>query len=82
MTNLYIAKDGDPTAIPESKSLTILMGGSDDVFYYSGDMNQAIKNNRIFQTSFSDTDGIGSILPPKSKMNLIEERLTKRKWLC
>jgi hypothetical protein len=32
MTNLYIAKDGDPTAIPESKSLTILMGGSDDVF--------------------------------------------------
>jgi len=47
------------------------------MYFYSGDMNQAIKNNRIFQTSFSDTDGIGSILPPKSKMNLIEERLTK-----
>jgi len=67
MTNLYMPKDDDPTAIPESKSLTILMGGSDDVFYYSGDMNQAIKNNRIFQTSFSDTDGIGSILRQKAK---------------
>ena len=43
MTNLYMPKDGDPTNIPGSKSLTILLSNNDHVFYYNGDMNNSNK---------------------------------------
>ena len=43
ITNLYMPKDGDPTKIPESKSLTILLGNNDHVFYYNGDMKPGNK---------------------------------------
>src|SRR5580765_8001058 len=52
ITNLYVPKDGDSTKIPDSKSLTILLSNNDDVFYYNGDMNRAIKNNQVFQASY------------------------------
>src|ERR1700752_2607696 len=47
VTNLYMPKNGDPTPLPESKSLSILLSDNDHVFYYTGDMNQAIKNNQV-----------------------------------
>ena len=62
VTNLYMPKDGDSTKIPESKSLTILLGKTDHVFYYHGDMEQAIKNKQVFQTSYNEVNGIGNII--------------------
>jgi len=79
MTKLYMPKDGDSTRIQGSKSLTILLGGNDDIFYYSGDMEQAIKYNRIFQTSFSEIDGIGNIL--RQKQNELDQRTIDKKEL-
>jgi hypothetical protein len=54
--------------IPESKSLTILLGDNDHVFYYNGDMKTAIKNNQVFQTSYDEMNGIGNIIR-QNKMN-------------
>jgi biopolymer transport protein ExbD len=76
---LYMPKDGDSTAVPESKSLTILLGGADEVFYYSGNMEQAIKYNRIFQTSFGEIDGIGNIL--RQKQNELNQGTIDKKEL-
>ena len=79
ITNLYMPKDGDPTKIPGSRSLTILLGDNDHAFYYNGDMNQAIKNNQVFQTSYDEINGIGNIIR-QDKMTLRIEILKKRTW--
>ena len=72
-------KGGNPTKIPGSRSLTILLGDNDHAFYYNGDMNQAIKNNQVFQTSYDEINGIGNIIR-QDKMTLRIEILKKRTW--
>ena len=76
ITNLYMPKDGDPIPIPESKSLTILLSNS-GVFYYGGDMSEAIKNNQIFQTSYDEIKGIGSLIRQKQD-ELIRRKIDKK----
>ena len=65
ITNLYMPKDGDSTKIPDSRSLTILLGNNDNVSYNNGDMTTAIKNNQVFQTSYDEINGLGSIIRQK-----------------
>jgi len=77
-TNLYMPKDGPVTPVPESRSLTILLNYN-DVFHYSGDMNEAIKNRQIFQSSFSEINGIGSII--RRKQNELAKRMIDKKQL-
>ena len=77
ITNLYMPKDGDSTKIPESKSLTILSGNNDYVYYYNGDMNQAIKNNQVFRTSYDEINGIGNVI--RQKQNELKKR--KIDWI-
>lgn len=73
VTNLYFPKDGDSTKVPQSKSLTILLDSNDQIFYYNGDMNEAIKNNEILPTSYDETSGIGNVIRQR------QDQLTKRK---
>jgi len=68
IAHLYMPKDGPSTDIPESKSLTILLGNNDQVFYYNGD---AVKN--IIQTSYDEKRGIGDVVRQK------QNELSKRK---
>ena len=77
LTNLYMPKDGDPTPIPESKSLTILLSSNNTVFYYRGDISKAMKNNEVFQSSYDETNGIGSIIRKKQN-ELIKNRIDKK----
>jgi biopolymer transport protein ExbD len=77
ITNLYMPKDGDPTKIPGSRSLTILLGDNDHAFYYNGDMNQAIKNNQVFQTSYDEINGIGNII--RQRQNELKNRNIEKK---
>jgi biopolymer transport protein ExbD len=77
VTNLYMPKNGDPTPIPESKSLSVLLSDNDHVFYYTGDMNQAIKNNQVFQTSYGELNGIGSVIRQKQN-DLKKRKIDKR----
>ena len=72
-------KDGDPTKIPGSRSLTILLGDNDHAFYYNGDMNQAIKNNQVFQTSYDEINGIGNII--RQRQNELKNRKIEKKDL-
>ena len=79
MTNLYMPKDGGPTNIPGSKSLTILLNNNDDVSYYDGDMKTAIKNNQVFQTSYDEINGIGNII--RQRQNELKNRNIEKKDL-
>src|SRR5437773_12443911 len=58
VTKLYMPHDGKVTNVRESRSLTILIGG-ENLFYYSGTEQEAIKQKKIFQTSYAE-DAIGS----------------------
>lgn len=79
ITNLFMPKDGDSTKVPQSKSLTILLDNNDQIFYYNGDMNEAIKNNQIFQTSYNEINGIGNVI--RQKQNQLAKRKTDKKEL-
>ena len=81
LTNLYMPKDGDPTPIPESKSLTILLSSNNTVFYYRGDISKAMKNNEVFQSSYDETNGIGSIIRKKQN-ELIKKQDRQKRPRC
>jgi biopolymer transport protein ExbD len=70
-TNLYMPKGVDSTEIAESKSITILLS-YDNVFYYNGEMTTAMKNDRVFQTSYDEMNGIGNII--RQKQNELKKR--------
>jgi biopolymer transport protein ExbD len=80
ITNLYMPKDGDPTPIPESKSLTILLSTNNEVFYYGGDMSEAIDNNQVFPSSYDETNGIGNVIRQKQS-ELIKRKIDKKELI-
>ena len=51
----------DPTKIPESAALTVILSQDDKIFYYSG-----FENPTVEVTDFSQTNGIGKILREKN----------------
>jgi biopolymer transport protein ExbD len=74
---LYMPKDGDSTNIPQSKSLTILLGNNNEIFCYKGDMSEAINNHGIFQTSYDEINGIGSVIRQKQN-ELVKRKIDKK----
>ena len=75
ITDLYMPKDGDSTKIPRSKSLTVLLGNNNRIFYYYNEEEEAFKNGQIFQTFYSEINGLGNIIRRK------QSELDKRKQL-
>ncbi|MEI9943846.1 MAG: biopolymer transporter ExbD [Chitinophagaceae bacterium] len=78
VVRLAMPRNGDGTKVGDSKALTILLDDKDKVWYYHGNMNDAIANKRILQTSFSLTEGIGKIIRDKQewldKANISDEK--------
>jgi biopolymer transport protein ExbD len=80
VTNLYMPHDGDSTKIPDSKSLTILLGSNDHVFYYYGIEQKAIKNSEVFQTSYDEMTGLGKIIRQK-QTDLGKKKIDKKELI-
>lgn len=64
---LYLPVDGPPTKSGESTTLTIIPIAGDKVFYYHGDLKEAITGHQFGTTNFSITEGIGSIIRQKQQ---------------
>jgi len=73
-------KKGAPAKIPATKSITFLLSVNNDVFYYGGDLNEAVKNNQVFQTSYSEERGIGFIIRQKQN-ELINRNINKKELI-
>lgn len=71
-------KEGPPTKLADSNALTVLLNNNDKVFYYEGDMNEAILNGKISETNYSVKEGIGKIIRNKQewldKANISKEK--------
>jgi biopolymer transport protein ExbD len=70
VADLFMPKtDGvvDPTKLSKSLALTVLLDENDKIYYYHGEMGEALKANEVFETNFSTYEGIGKIIRQKQK---------------
>ena len=70
VTDLFMPKDKkiDLPELPKSLALTLLLNGNNKIYYYHGDIGEAIKSNEIFETSYSTFEGIGKVIRQKQKL--------------
>ncbi|MFI5186143.1 MAG: ExbD/TolR family protein [Chitinophagales bacterium] len=78
-TNLYMPHAGKTIDIADSKSITILLANNDRVFYYYGNLDDAMRSKKIFQTSYDEMNGLGSII--RQKQAELEKRNIDKKEL-
>jgi biopolymer transport protein ExbD len=77
VADLRMAHDApNPTGIAQSRSLTILLGKQDEVFFYFGIEGSAFKNTQILRTSYNEETGIGNFI--RQKQNKLEKRSINR----
>lgn len=62
---LYMPADGPPSKSPESGSLTVLPLAKDKIFYYHGEMTDALNKGAFGITTYSIQEGIGKIIRDK-----------------
>jgi len=62
---LNMPKDGEGTVLKESAALTLLLTNNREIWYYHGFLEEALKNNQIFKSSYSYSDGIGQVIRDK-----------------
>ena len=66
--DLFMPKDSsDSLNLPKSLALTVLLGADNKVFYYTGDFNEAVQSNTIYETNYSTYEGIGKVIRQKQK---------------
>lgn len=68
VTDLFIPKDGPPTPIGESTSLTVLLGKENKLYCFDGNWEDALKNKRIIATNYSINDGLGNMIRLKQEL--------------
>jgi biopolymer transport protein ExbD len=64
VAKLYMPHDGAFTNVPGSRSLSILIGGGTNLFYYFGTEEEAMEQNKITQTAYSE-NAIGNVIRQK-----------------
>lgn len=78
--HLYMPHDGPPTATPESKTMTILLGGNDRLFYYYGQEPTAGNENLAHPVTYDERTGIGRIIREK-QFNLQQAGINKNELM-
>lgn len=65
--NLNMPKEGSPMPLGESDALTVLLGKDNTIYYYQGSWEEAVQSNKIFETSFSEKDGLRKVIGEKQR---------------
>jgi biopolymer transport protein ExbD len=73
--HLYMPHDGPPTPTQESKTMTILLGDNNKLYYYTGK-----EENRIHETSYDEKTGIGKIIREK-QFGLEQNKMEKNELM-
>jgi biopolymer transport protein ExbD len=64
-TDLKMPAKGDSSNLGENAVLTILLGNNNKAFYYTGSLDESLKENSCGITGYSLQDGIGEIIRHK-----------------
>ncbi len=62
---LYLPADGPPTKVGESTSLSLIPISNNEIIYFHGSLEEAIKNGNIGKTGFQPNEGIGDLIRQK-----------------
>jgi hypothetical protein len=62
---LFLPKDGRPIEIGKSTALTVCPMGNGKVFYYHGELQEALNTSTYGITTFSYSDGLGQVIRDK-----------------
>jgi biopolymer transport protein ExbD len=82
VVDLFMPKDGPPMEVGESTALTIFPMGNGKVFYYHGDLEDALKTSAYGITTFSYSNGIGEVIRvKKAAMERKEKEYSKDLFL-
>lgn len=65
--NLIMPADGPPMPSAESTTITLLPGGNESVFYFSGQLNDALANNYTGWRSYHVSTGVGDLIRTRKK---------------
>ncbi len=57
-TSLFMPAEGDPTPVPASHAFTMILSDQNTIYYYQGDWETALKNNRIGKTGYGAVHSI------------------------
>src|SRR5215211_46521 len=67
-TTLFMPKEStDSLDLPESKAITAILAKDDKVFVYAGKWEDAVRNNKIAQTSYNHYPGLGNFIRFRQK---------------
>jgi biopolymer transport protein ExbD len=64
----YTPADGPDTKAAQSKTLTIIPGVNNKVFYYHGSLEDALQGNASGFTSYNEQTGIGQLIREKKEL--------------
>lgn len=77
--SLYMPHDGDPTKMPDSKSVTLLLGANNRVCYYFGTLDRALREKLVHEASYDELTGIGKII--REKQSALETKSVNKDQL-
>lgn len=64
--NLFMPKDqGPPSALPNSRAMTVLLSGNNNMYYYTGSWEKAIAGNAILPADYAGKQGLRNIITAK-----------------
>jgi biopolymer transport protein ExbD len=67
-TDLYVpAGDQISSNVGESTALTVLLTGGDSIYYYHGNLEDAVKDKAVLQSNFDVQNGIGDVIRNKQR---------------
>ena len=78
--DIKVPHNGPPMPTAESKTITILIGGNDKLFYYHGKEENAKKENRIHIITYDERTGIGKLIREKQAI-LIQKGIDKNELM-
>lgn len=64
---LFMPADGTASNLPQSAAVSVLLDENNKLYYYEGDWQEALKESRIIQTSYSQSNGVGTLLRKKQE---------------
>ena len=75
--NLSMPADGPNTPAKESMALSFLLADNNTIYYYEGKLEDALRENKIFQTSYADKYGLRKIINEKQRRLDINAAMNK-----
>lgn len=67
VASLIMPADGPPSNVGESVTLSVLLGKDDKAYVYHGRWEDAVKENKVFETNYNVQTGLGNFVRARQK---------------